>query len=152
MIEFFLSIVLFFITGSIGWFFAQYIGGQVNKFYELRSNAIEIIYFVSNIGPLTLEQDRERYIKASDELRRCAARFDALRKNATKLTEWYLNVKKYDIGKTVSGLTGLSNSISLSNYPRYAAQHRVEIGLRLMPSLTVEELEEEKKLHQQGLK
>ena len=151
MIEVFTALFLFAITGGVGWFAAQYFGRQFAQFHELRGAAIETIYYVANVGKLTLESDRDRYIRASDELRRCAARFHALQQNATHLTRWYLTFRKYDLGKTVEGLTGLSNSLSEYNYPRFFAQYRVEIGLGLVPSHTKEALEEERALHQQGL-
>tara|TARA_B100000965_G_scaffold405585_1_gene440250 strand:- start:2267 stop:2725 length:459 start_codon:yes stop_codon:yes gene_type:complete len=152
MIDILVTLLLFVITGGAGWFATEYVGRQIARFYELRADAIEAIYYVANVGEIALEGDRERYNRASDELRRCAARFDALRKNITSPTRRYLNFRGYDLNKVVEGLTGLSNGLAKYDYPRLAAQNRVEIGLCLVPSHTKEELEEERDLHRQGLK
>jgi len=137
MAEIIVTLVVFIITGGVGWFTTQYIGRQVARFY---------------VGEITLEGDREKFNRASDELRRCAARFDALRKNITPLTKKYLDFRGYALNKVVEGLTGLSNSLAKYDYPRFLAQYRVETGLRLVPSHTKEELEEERELHRQGIK
>lgn len=152
MAEIVVTLIVFIVTGGAGWLATQYVGRQIAQFYELRSDAIEAIYYVANVGEITLEGDRDRFNRASDELRRCAARFDALRKNITPITRRYLDFRGYDLGKTVEGLTGLSNGLAKYDFPRFLAQHRVETGLRLATTHTKEELEEERELHRQGIK
>jgi hypothetical protein len=129
-------------VGVFGWFSVQFFGRQIVKFYDTRAEAVEAVYFSANVGFIDFESNKARYEKVHDELRRCAAKFDAIRHNATPVTSWFLNWRGYDLDKAVKGLTGLSNSLAEKGNARIFAQLTIEKGLKLQPSHTKEEIEQ----------
>ena len=86
----------------------------------------ESIFFSKNIGEGTKD---EYFIPATMELRRLAARADALLHTSWRPAKLWWKFRGYDIALAVRGLTGLSNSLSFNGGAKAIYRHQIEKAL-----------------------
>jgi hypothetical protein len=141
MWEFILNTVLpligTFAVGALGWFIANFVADPILRLSQLRRDVRESIFFTANIGQGTKP---EFYTPATTELRRLAARLDALSRDSSRLVRWWWKRRGYDLALAVSGLTGLSNSLSAVKGEKAICRHDIEKGLRFPLEYTDEEI------------
>jgi hypothetical protein len=115
-----------FAVGAVGWVVAHFLGDPILRLSQLRRDVREAIFFTANIGEGTEQKIRDL---ANTELRRLAARLNALSKDAWYPNRWWWKRRGYDLGLAVSGLTGLSNSLTTALGEKAVCRHDIEKGL-----------------------
>jgi hypothetical protein len=129
LLSFLASIALGFLGGVAAWFATTLVGKPLARFFELRQEACEAIYVCANISAQTL--DKARAERCQEELRRIAARVDALRSVLPRPVGWALAWRGYDLLKVTRGLTGLSNSLWTSDGSKAQQRVMAQRGLKL---------------------
>jgi len=108
------STALGFVGGIVSWFATNYWGRTLSHFWDLRLETHETIFFYANISA-----DRPaNSANAGDgriQLRKLGAKIDALRAVLPAPLRWYLLARHYDLHSAALGLTGLSNSLGVSD-------------------------------------
>jgi hypothetical protein len=124
-----------FLGGAAAWFATNFWGRPIAKLFELRLQAQETILFRANIGPYLA--DAERLPKASDELRRIAAKIGGIAATSPPAIRWLLRRRGYDLPAAAENLIGLSNTLAEPYGPdRPPHREMTQRALRLpvMPS------------------
>lgn len=106
-----LSLFAGFVGGLIAWFFSNYVGRPLVRFYELRSETHTFLFYFANI-----KFDRPPNSRNADDASRCfrwlASRLDALRTSTIRPVLFLLIWRNYNLAGAAIGLTGLSNSLA----------------------------------------
>ena len=105
-----LSVVGTIAVAVATWYVANYWGKLLQRFWELRREAYEVIFLYANVRvghPADLIRARD----GDSHLREVSARVDALRAALPATVSWYLRRCGYDLHHAAHGLTGLSNSL-----------------------------------------
>jgi len=129
MEDFLNQLVIPIALGGTAWITAEFFGRQLVRFRAVRAEAIEVMYFYANVIPEN--EDRQKAGRA--ELRRCAARLEAIRIDASWVTRIAIKLARYDIDTAVQNLTGLSNSLvdrNSSDKHRTAVERALRVGRR----------------------
>ena len=124
--------------GFIGWVVAHFFASPILKFYRLREAVYEELFFTDNISDP--KNDKELYFKAVDDLRRLAARLEALYVSMTIPVRWIMLKLGYDPMNAARGLTGLSNSLSDKSGGKAFQKHSVQKGLKFPLSYSAEKI------------
>lgn len=140
------STALGVIGGIAAWFATNYWGRTLSRFWDLRLEAHETIFFYANISA----DNHTSSANANDgrvRLRKLGAKIDALRAVLPALLRWYLRVRHYDLHSAALGLTGLSNSLGTrdSHAVRFRVQAQRALRLPIDPT-EQERVEREERL------
>lgn len=119
-----LNFVGAFATGVVGWFGTHYLGAPILKLSQLRQAIHEELFFTSSVGWVNADgtinpAERDRHEQAVIQLRRLAAQMSALNATWPHYLNGYLRCRRFDLEKSIKGLTGLSNGLA---DPAYHAQ------------------------------
>jgi hypothetical protein len=135
-----------FATGVAGWFGTHYLGAPIVKLSHLRQAIHEELFFTSSLGWVNADGtinavEKDRYEQAVIQLRRLAAQMSALRSTWPRHLNGYLRCRRFDLDKSIKGLTGLSNGLA---DPAYHAQFvsQIENALSLPRSYSDEMLKD----------
>lgn len=92
------------VSGFVSWFATNYWGKTLSRFWDLRLEAREAIFFYSNIST-----DHQASLANADDgraqLRKLGAKIDALRAVLPTPLRWYLRRRGYDLHLAAKGLT-----------------------------------------------
>lgn len=108
MWDFIISVVLTAAVGVMAWVVTNFVADPLLQFHRQRRAIHESLFFTANIGQGTNEAD---FSSAVDELRRHAARLDALWQTAPRPVQTYLRRRGYDLELASRAITGLSNNL-----------------------------------------
>ncbi len=134
------------VSGIVSWFATNYWGRTLSRFWDLRLEAHETIFFYSNISA-----DHQMSLANADDgrvqLRKLGAKIDALRAALPTPLGWYLRARDYDLRLAALGLTGLSNSLGAreSDVVRFRVQAQRALCLPIDPK-EKERVDREKRL------
>ncbi|MGC1861057.1 MAG: hypothetical protein WA733_08015 [Methylocystis sp.] len=145
------STVFGFIGGVVSWFAINYWGRTLSRFWDLRLEAHETIFFYSNISA----DHQASSANANDgrvQLRKLGAKIDALRAVLPAPLRWCLRACHYDLRSAAQGLTGLSNSLGAreSDVIRFRVQAQRALCLPIDP-IEQERVDREKRLENVSL-
>jgi hypothetical protein len=134
------------IGGIASWFAVNYWGRTLSRFWDLRLEAHETVFFYADI----FADHQASSANANDgrvRLRKLGAKIDALRAVLPAPLRWYLRVRHYDLHSAALGLTGLSNSLGASDSDtvRFRVQAQRALCLPIDPT-EQERVEREKRL------
>ena len=142
MVELFIKQVLPLLAtlalGAGGWFVTNYFAKDLLEFRRLKAQVHESLFFTANTkarGP-----DKQRYDAAVDELRRLAAKLDALWASAGWFTKKVWAWRVFDLAEASRCLTGYSNSLESTDGSRAVFRHAAEKALKLPLTDSVETL------------
>jgi hypothetical protein len=96
--------------GIVAWFATNYWGRTLLKFWDLRLEAHETMFFYANVSadrPATLARAEEGRV----HLRQLGAKIEGITTVLPTPIYWYLHIRNYDLHLAARGLTGLSNSL-----------------------------------------
>jgi hypothetical protein len=116
--------------GAIGWFLSQFLARPLVRFFDLRQQAHEQLFFTANVYSGT--EEASRFERACEDLRRTAAQLSACESCMLSPLRRLIYSLGYDIGRTIRGLTGLSNVLERHD-EKAIFRHEVELGLKLPP-------------------
>jgi len=112
MWDFIISVVLPAIgtaaVGVMAWVVTNFVADPLLQFHRQRRAIHESLFFTANVGQGTNEAD---FNSAVDELRRHAARLDALRQTAPRLVQACFGRRGYDLELASRAIVGLSNNL-----------------------------------------
>ncbi len=92
-----------------------------------------------------------RYQKAQDSLRDLGTKVLTTNNTASPPLRWYLSTAGYDLANAGAGLIALSKSLADSGfYHRAIYTDRIQVGLKLQPYSSLEDLREAKEQIHQG--
>lgn len=115
-------------VGAIGWFVANYIGKPLIKFSRLREEIHEALFFTANVS--NREIDPHRYDNAVSELRRLAARLNALEHSLNRFVRRYFSWRGLDLITAIGSITGLSNSLHDKTGEKAGLRYDIEKALK----------------------
>jgi len=138
-----------FAVGAFGWWVTHFIASPILRFYRLREEARESIFFTANVST-RLESDPKPYDDAVSELRRVAARLEALARTSSWLTRRFFVSFRYDPYKAALAITGLSNMLWTKDGTKTLMRHQAEVALRLPLEDTPERIARIRKRQEQG--
>lgn len=118
------------VFGGVGWGVTHFLAQPLIRFYERRGQAQEALFFYANLSGMTTETEHAE--EAHREYRRAAARLEASAVELLPPASWFVRWRGFDLARATRGLTGLSNSVLLTD-GSMTAFHRIEArkGLRL---------------------
>ena len=125
------------ISAAVAWMITNFFLDPLLQFYPQRPAIYESLFFTANLH----KDNAEPMLAGMDELRRHAARLDALWQTCPTSIKWYLRKRGFDVELAARDLTGLSNALGSTPYARELHRHRVERGLKFPYSCTIEDLE-----------
>ena len=111
------------------WFVTNYFAKDLLEFRRLRTQIHESLFFTANIMARGFEEGR--YDAAVDELRRLAAKLEALWVSAGWYTKNFWAWRGFDLVEASRGLTGYSNTLGNKDVSRALHRHKVEKALKL---------------------
>ena len=135
MLEILFSMLLTAMVAVAAWFVAHFVGNPFIKFYSLRERIHQSLFFTANVGT-----DDPRFDKAVEELRRHAAALDALLVTLPRFPKWFLNRRGYKLAEAVSGITGPSNSLGITEGEKAIHRNKIELGLKFPRTYTDDDI------------
>jgi hypothetical protein len=117
--------------GIVAWFATNYWGRTLLKFWDLRLEAHETMFFYANVladRPAGAQEGRVH-------LRQLGAKIEGITAVLPTPIHWYLRIRNYDLHSAARGLTGLSNFLGGDDSAavRFRVQAQRGLGLPIDP-------------------
>jgi hypothetical protein len=129
------------VGGVVAWFATNYWGRALLRFWDLRLEAHEAMFFYANINadrPVT-PANLARAGEGSLRFRTLGAKIDGLRTVLPAPLSWYLHKRSYDLRQGALGLIGLSNWLGADDHKATRSRVQAQRALRLPVDLQEQE-------------
>jgi hypothetical protein len=100
-----LNAIVTIALGGVGWFATHFLANPLVSFIQIRREAHELLFYIANV----YTSDDPHVERASDNLRRSAAKISALEAAMPRFLRQTLSNLGYDLKKAAGGLVAYSN-------------------------------------------